>query len=197
MNVTRIVRLQKEMIDYLHHVSLMLLTVAAMSTTVVSAKEESISEADQMRLDAKPWFAKNLEIQGFTLPISPVTLLILWISVTFLCSCLPRSSRSHRPKASHAVASHILSPDEQELHKLKAEIGDNSEMFAEMAAKVSTCSSSKDGGNLGKFHPGQMAPPFERAVFDPDAIVVGTTIGPIQTHFGWHLIHVHERTMAE
>ena len=169
-----------------------------MSLSSVCLADIPLSEADKLRLDAKPWMMKNLEISGYTLPISPITLLILWFSFSFLYAALPKlSSPSSSPTASTAVASHILLPDENKLHQLKTAIGDNPAEFAEMASKYSQCPSAENGGMLGKFKPGTMAPPFERVIFDPDAIVVGTTLGPVQTHFGWHLIYVHERSMAE
>lgn len=141
---------------------------------------------------------KNLEIAGYTVPVSPITLLVLWLSISFLYSALPRRTGSNKRRStSSAVASHILLPDREKLLELKTVIGDNASTFAEVASKVSQCPSAQQGGQLGRFGPNTMAPPFDRAVFDPNAIVVGTTIGPVQTHFGWHLIYVHERTLAE
>ena len=176
---------------------LVLAVTLLMSLSSLCSADIPRSEADKRRLDAKPWMMKNLEISGYTLPVSPITLLILWLSFSFLYSTLPKRSPSLTPAASTAVASHILLPDEQPLQELKTAIGDNPEIFAEMAAKYSQCPSAEHGGKLGKFKPGTMAPPFERVIFDPDAIVVGTTLGPVQTHFGWHLIYVHERSIAE
>jgi hypothetical protein len=40
------------------------------------------------------------------------------------------------------------------------------------------------GGNLGKFHPGDTAPPFDQAVFNQQNLI-NTTIGPIETSFGY------------
>jgi peptidyl-prolyl cis-trans isomerase C len=41
-----------------------------------------------------------------------------------------------------------------------------------------------------------MAPTFDRACFDPTS-ELRTTIGPIQTQFGWHLIYVQDRQIPE
>jgi parvulin-like peptidyl-prolyl isomerase len=185
-------------LDMLHYAScLLLMTMVLLSAPSGLADQIQRSSMEQQRLDAKPWLVKNLEISGYTLPFSPITIIILWLSVSFLYSTLPKGSRAAVRVSSSAIASHILMHDKETLLRLKHDIGDNPEEFAKAAAEYSTCPSKEQGGMLGKFSPGTMAPAFEAAVFDPDAIVVGTTLGPVETHFGWHLIHVHERNVAE
>lgn len=67
----------------------------------------------------------------------------------------------------------------------------NGEAFASLAAQFSEDPGSKNkGGNLGYFGRGQMVKEFEDAAF---ATKPGETSPPVQTNFGWHLIHVVDR----
>jgi len=59
------------------------------------------------------------------------------------------------------------------------------EVFAELAAAHSHCSSSKRGGDLGAFGPGQMQRAFEEGAF---ALGVGEMSGPVHSDSGVHLI---------
>lgn len=146
------------------------------------------------RLASKPWYMRDTQIGGgMTIPISPVTFLIAFVALFNLW-------RGFHKKSS-AVASHILiqSHDDatkQKLDDLTKQIKNDAKQFAAMAAKYSSCPSNAQGGNLGKFYRGDMAPPFDRAVFDPNS-KLEQTIGPIETQFGWHLIYIHERTIVE
>jgi len=88
-----------------------------------------------------------------------------------------------------ATARHILVDSEAKCNELKTEI-ENGGDFGEIAQKYSTCPSSRKGGDLGQFGPGQMVPEFDRAVFNGD---VGVVYGPIQTQFGYHLLEVTGR----
>jgi parvulin-like peptidyl-prolyl isomerase len=74
--------------------------------------------------------------------------------------------------------------------KLKA-----GESFANLAQQYSEDpGSNSKGGNLGYFGRGQMVKEFEDACF---AIKPGETSPPVQTSFGWHLIHVLDRKGPE
>jgi len=67
----------------------------------------------------------------------------------------------------------------------------NGESFATLAEQFSEDPGSKNkGGNLGYFGRGQMVKEFEDAAFDTEP---GKTSPPVQTNFGWHLIHVLDR----
>jgi len=66
--------------------------------------------------------------------------------------------------------------------------------FATLAKNFSICPSGQRGGNLGSFSPGQMAPDFDEAVFDPEVSTVGQLVGPVMTPFGYHLIIVDKRS---
>ncbi len=89
-----------------------------------------------------------------------------------------------------AQARHILVPSEVECAKLKKEI-ENGSNFADLAKKHSKCPSSREGGNLGEFGPGQMVPEFDTVVFSAE---VGKVQGPVKTQFGYHLIEVTRRS---
>ena len=82
-------------------------------------------------------------------------------------------------------ASHILVPSLNEAVTLKAKI-DLGESFGELARAHSKCPSAQNSGDLGEFSPGQMVKPFEDATFNTP---VGQVSQPVQTQFGYHLIH--------
>jgi parvulin-like peptidyl-prolyl isomerase len=62
--------------------------------------------------------------------------------------------------------------------------------FSELARKFSTCSSSKNGGDLGFFARGQMVKEFEDAAF---SLEPGQMAGPVRTQFGIHIIKLIEK----
>ena len=62
--------------------------------------------------------------------------------------------------------------------------------FADVAKKMSEDISAPRGGDQGFFGKGHMVPAFEKAVF---SLPLGKVSGPVRTHFGYHLIKVHER----
>ena len=82
-------------------------------------------------------------------------------------------------------ASHILVPDLHTASQLKKQINEGAD-FADTARAHSSCPSRARGGDLGPFGRGQMVKPFEDAAF---ALEVGGLSEPVQTQFGWHLIH--------
>ncbi|MCY9786046.1 peptidylprolyl isomerase [Nocardiopsis sp. EMB25] len=88
-----------------------------------------------------------------------------------------------------ATARHILVSTEAEALELKGQI-ENGADFAEVARQRSSCPSSRDGGNLGSFGPGQMVPEFDKVVFSAP---VGVLQGPVKTQFGMHLLEVTSR----
>jgi len=83
------------------------------------------------------------------------------------------------------TASHILVSDLSTAQDLKRQIDEGAD-FANLAREHSTCPSKSVGGDLGAFSRGQMVKPFEDAAFGTG---VGTVTEPVQTQFGWHLIH--------
>ena len=89
-----------------------------------------------------------------------------------------------------AAARHILVPTEEACNDLKEQI-ENGADFAAIASEHSECPSGKQGGDLGRFSPGQMVREFDEVVFSAE---VGKVHGPVQTQFGYHLIEITDRT---
>jgi len=81
-------------------------------------------------------------------------------------------------------ASHILVDTQEQAQSILAEA--NPLSFSSLAQAHSKCPSGQRGGDLGDFQPGQMVKPFEDATV---ATPVGQISQPVQTQFGWHLIH--------
>jgi peptidyl-prolyl cis-trans isomerase C len=83
-------------------------------------------------------------------------------------------------------ASHILVESLEQANMLKSQISGGQADFAMVAKSVSKCPSGQQGGDLGMFGRGQMVKPFEDATF---SLQVGEVSEPVQTQFGYHLIH--------
>jgi peptidyl-prolyl cis-trans isomerase C len=89
-----------------------------------------------------------------------------------------------------ATARHILVETQEECETIKKQIEEGTD-FAEAAKEHSQCPSSKEGGHLGEFSPGQMVKEFDDVVFSQE---VGKVHGPVQTQFGFHLIEITNRS---
>jgi peptidyl-prolyl cis-trans isomerase C len=81
-------------------------------------------------------------------------------------------------------ASHILVSTKEQAEAILAEA--NALNFGSLAQAHSSCPSKAKGGDLGEFGPGMMVQPFEQATL---ATEVGSISQPVQTQFGYHLIH--------
>lgn len=90
-------------------------------------------------------------------------------------------------------ASHILVETEEEAHAVIEKLNAGAD-FAELAREKSTGPSGPNGGNLGWFGKGMMVAPFEEAVL---SLEPGTTSGPVQTQFGWHVVRLNEVRLTE
>jgi peptidyl-prolyl cis-trans isomerase SurA len=66
--------------------------------------------------------------------------------------------------------------------------------FGELARLHSDDASASRGGELGWVYPGDTVPEFERALVNLKAMEVSE---PVKTPFGWHLIQVLERRIAD
>ncbi len=65
------------------------------------------------------------------------------------------------------------------------------EDFAELARLYSQCPTASQGGFLGEFGPGHMAPELEPVFLEGE---IGTLYGPVATARGLHLVEVLKRT---
>jgi peptidyl-prolyl cis-trans isomerase C len=81
-------------------------------------------------------------------------------------------------------ASHILVDTLAQAESILAEA--TALNFGSLAQQHSKCPSKARGGDLGDFGPGQMVQPFEQATL---TTAVGSISQPVQTQFGYHLIH--------
>ena len=81
-------------------------------------------------------------------------------------------------------ASHILVDTLEQAQSILAEA--SALNFGQLAMQHSKCPSKARGGDLGEFGPGMMVKPFEDATV---ATPVGQISQPVQTQFGFHLIH--------
>ena len=88
-----------------------------------------------------------------------------------------------------ATARHILVATQDKCNELKAAIEGGAD-FAKVAKENSTCPSSRNGGDLGSFGPGQMVKEFDTVVFSAP---VNTVQGPVKTQLGYHLLEVTSR----
>ena len=66
--------------------------------------------------------------------------------------------------------------------------------FSELARLNSDDGSAARGGDLGWIYPGDTVPEFERAM---RGLKIGELSEPVKSQFGWHLIQVQERRMAD
>ncbi|RZU98838.1 peptidylprolyl isomerase [Spiribacter vilamensis] len=91
-------------------------------------------------------------------------------------------------------ARHILVSDREQAAAIIDRLADG-ESFTELAGQYSEDGTSRDGGNLGWFAPGDMVGPFSEAVteLEPGAV----TDEPVQTRFGFHVIRLDDTRETE
>lgn len=88
-----------------------------------------------------------------------------------------------------AAALHILVKHQELADSLIQQLNKGAKFHA-LAKRHSSCPSGKNGGDLGEFKKGQMAPAFEKACFTGELF----TPQKVKTKFGWHVIKVLYRT---
>jgi len=89
-------------------------------------------------------------------------------------------------------ARHILLPDEEQAKDILAKINAGKD-FVELAKEYSICPSAKNGGDLGYFSRGRMAPLFEEAAFK---LKNGEVSDVVRTNFGFHIIKKEDHKQA-
>lgn len=90
-------------------------------------------------------------------------------------------------------AAHILVDTAEEAQTIRTEI-EGGMSFETAAGQYSKCPSKSKGGDLSYFSTGQMVPEFEAACFEGE---IGDLMGPVQTQFGYHLIHILDKKTAQ
>jgi hypothetical protein len=188
------------------------------TTTKVMAEEDYLNESRIRRLNSKPWLMREFQLleipnnvyekiieiiesqfghqyseyiskQIFISPFTIICLAILFINIW--------SFVSYHLSGSWVEGSHILIKDTSvKTHKalvsLRDQCGSNYKLFGSAAKEYSQCPSNEQLGDLGRFAPSVMAPPFDKICFDSNT-PIGQTIGPIQTTHGYHLIYIRKR----
>ena len=86
-------------------------------------------------------------------------------------------------------ANHILVATEQEARNIILRL-DQGEDFEELARKLSTGPSGKQGGSLGWFKKADMVAPFSAATAKLEKGKYSSE--PVQTRFGWHVILLND-----
>lgn len=158
-----------------------------------SKEQRDLKTMDAERAAAVPYYLQDMVLFGISLRMSKASFTIMagTFSLIFYFLFYQQSS---------ATASHILIDDHKaeslaKLTEAKEKINNDPEKFAQYAREISKCPSGKaSGGNLGSFGPGAMVPSFDKVIFDPKNNV-GVVYGPVQTHFGYHLILIHKRRL--
>ena len=159
----------------------------ALSTCTAAADNEQ--DMKQARGLSKPWLMREIEIGGKHLFFSPASVICV---VVFFVNLYHVFVNPNWAEASHILIKDASSQTKKMLTEMKKDIGDDLKTFGDYAAKYSQCPSKNRKGDLGRFKPGDMAPPFDKVIFNKSS-ATGTTLGPLQTQFGWHLIYIRER----
>lgn len=115
-------------------------------------------------------------------------LFVLILGITFIG--IEKTGAKMENEFTQVRAAHILVGTQKEAADLKAKIESGELKFEDAAAQYSQCPSGARGGDLGYFGRGMMVKEFEIPSFEEP---VGTITDPIQTQFGWHLIHVIDK----
>ena len=157
---------------------------------------EARAPGSKGRVRAKEWYLTKIKAGKVELPFDCVTLLVGVVSVYFLYKGLTSSDAKPTCTASHILIPNHEDTTEAKMEEFKKKIGDDKDAFAKCAMENSTCPSKNKGGMLGTFPRGAMVPAFDKCCFDP-ATPLHTTVGPVHTHFGYHLIFIHDRTMPK
>ncbi len=87
---------------------------------------------------------------------------------------------------------HILFPDENQAKEVLKKLKEG-EDFSKLAKEYSICPSAQNGGDLGYFSRGRMAPLFEEAAFK---LKVGEISDVVKTGFGYHIIKKEDQKEA-
>ncbi|KAL9241435.1 hypothetical protein vseg_015550 [Gypsophila vaccaria] len=96
-----------------------------------------------------------------------------------------RRKASWKDPEGHVITATTKDSAVSQLKAIRDDIVAGDAKFADVASRVSDCSSAKRGGDLGPFGRGQMQKPFEEATF---ALNVGDISDIVETESGVHII---------
>lgn len=91
-------------------------------------------------------------------------------------------------------ARHILVAEQSQAEDVIRKLDEGAD-FNKLAEEVSTDPSAQAGGDLGYFSRGDMIPAFSEVAFALEPGSYSKT--PVQTEFGWHVIKVEDRRVAD
>lgn len=197
---------------------LMLLSLAIVATTVEASNRDNEEYYNARRAASKPWLMKEFQLLEFpdtiydqivglidsmvgseaasliprTIFVSPFTIIVVTLAVANVWSWLSYHLSGTWVEANHILIKDVSPKTLKALVGLKDQLGKDAKLFGLTAKQYSQCPSAEQNGDLGRFGPGVMAPPFDRLCFDPST-PVNETIGPVQTQFGYHLIYLRKR----
>ncbi|MBA9028787.1 peptidylprolyl isomerase [Peribacillus huizhouensis] len=104
------------------------------------------------------------------------------------------ANKDQYAQAEQVEASHILVKDEATAKEVAKKLADGGD-FAKLAKEYSTdTANASNGGKLGYFGKGEMAPEFESAAF---SLKVNEISDPVKTDFGYHIIQVTGKKAAK
>jgi len=93
-----------------------------------------------------------------------------------------------QPSEKEAHAAHILVDTKAEADKVLADLKAGAQ-FADLARERSKDGSRDNGGDIGWYTKGDLVPEFGEPLFK---MKPGETSGPVQSEFGWHVIHLFD-----
>jgi peptidyl-prolyl cis-trans isomerase C len=169
-------------------------SLALLLLQVLSCHASDTDEQDDMnqaRELSKPWLMRDLQVGGVSLFFSPATVLTV---IFFLVNLHHAFVNPNWAETSHILIKDASNQTKKMMTEMKKDIGTDLKSFGDYAAKYSQCPSKSKKGDLGRFKPGEMTPPFDKVIFDKSS-ATGTALGPVQTQFGWHLIYIRQRKM--
>ena len=177
-------QLRHQVLDWL--IDQVLIEQAALREGIVVSDDQVEAEIEKMRGEDEARFSQWLVANGLTIESFKRRL-----RVEMMGAVLSERVAGNIPTSVEQVrARHILLSTEEEANKVLAQLKAGSD-FATLAKTSSLDqTTAQQGGDLGFFPRGLMAPEFEEAAF---SLEPGETSGVIRTQFGYHLLQVIQK----
>jgi foldase protein PrsA len=170
---------------------------AADVTDALTQLEEGLGGADALKAQLSDAGVTRAQVQAFAARLLLVSAVRQAVVEEGLDEAALRDAyEANLAQFTTLEVAHILVADEADAQRIAAEV--TPETFAKTAQRESVDQQSAvQGGSLGSFSEAQF-----QTQFDPDfvaatlALKPGEISGPVQTQFGWHVIHLVRRDMA-